>query len=111
MVKMLIVLVSRTISNSQVFLLKKNVSSFCNFCKCKSDTHFSAKILAYMPYLAVQSFNDTLTNDIVSFEQVGPDQHRIREVLSESSLGEYQKMQSVFMWAAKILNTLRRCTG
>ena len=33
-------------------------------------THiFSAKILAYMPYLIFdQSFNDTLTNDIVSFE-------------------------------------------
>ena len=40
-VKMLTVLVS-TISNSHVFLLKKNVSSFC---KCKSYSHFfSAKI-------------------------------------------------------------------
>ena len=46
MVKMLSVLVS-TISNSQVFLLKK----------CE--------------YLYDQSFNDTLTNDIVSFEQLG----------------------------------------
>ena len=36
-------------------------------------TFFSAKILAYMPYLSDQSFNDTLTNDIVSFEQLGPD--------------------------------------
>ena len=27
--------------------------------------------LRYMPYLMV-SFNDTLTNDIVSFEQLGP---------------------------------------
>ena len=34
--KMLTVLES-TISNSQVFLLKKNVSSFC---KCKSYSHF-----------------------------------------------------------------------
>ena len=35
-------------------------------------TFFSAKLLAYMPYLVI-SFNDTLTNDIVSFEQLGPD--------------------------------------
>ena len=40
-----------TISNSQVFFLKKNVSSFC---KCKSYSHFSAKILAYMPYLMIK---------------------------------------------------------
>ena len=33
---------------------------------------FSAKILAYMPLFNDQSFNDTLTNNIVSFEQLGP---------------------------------------
>ena len=38
-VKMLTVLISR-ISNSQAFLLKKNVSSFC---KCKSYSHFFSK--------------------------------------------------------------------
>ena len=47
MVKMLKVLVS-IISNSQVFLLK-NVSSFC-----KATHIFSAKILAYMPYLMIK---------------------------------------------------------
>ena len=67
---MLTALVS-TISNSQVFLLKKNVSSFC---KCKSYSHFfSANILAYTPYLMIKVFNDMLTNDIVSFEQLGPE--------------------------------------
>ena len=38
-------------------------------------THiFSAKVLAYLPYLMIKddSFNDSLTNDIVSFEQLGP---------------------------------------
>ena len=50
-VKMLTVLVS-IIPNSQMFLLKKNVSSFC---KCKRATHiFSGKILAYMPYLMIK---------------------------------------------------------
>ena len=34
-------------------------------------TFLSAKILAYMPYLMI-SFNNTFTNDIVSFEQLGP---------------------------------------
>ena len=63
-VKILTALVS-TISNSQVFLLK-NVSSFC-----KASHIFSAKIIAYMPYLMI-IFNDTLTNDIVSFEQLSP---------------------------------------
>ena len=43
---MLTVLVS-TVCNSQVILLKKNMSSFLQI----SYSHFSAKILEYMPYL------------------------------------------------------------
>ena len=31
-----------------------------------------AKILAYMPILNDQNFNDMLTNNIVSFEQLDP---------------------------------------
>ena len=62
MVKMLTVLVN-TISNSQAFLLKK----------CEKLTHiFSAKILVSMPIFNDQGFNDMLTNDIVSFEQLSP---------------------------------------
>ena len=66
MVKTLTVLVS-TISNSQVFLLK-NVNA-------KATHIFQQKILSYTVYATFndQSFNDTLTNDIVSFEQLGPD--------------------------------------
>ena len=68
MVKILTVLVS-TISNSQVFLLKK-----CEyFCKCKSHSHFFSKNISIYAIFNDQSFNDTLTNDIVSFEQLGPD--------------------------------------
>ena len=48
-VKTLTVLVN-TISKSQIFCWK-NVSSFC---KCKSYSHFSAKILVYMPYLMIK---------------------------------------------------------
>ena len=63
------VLVS-TISKSQLFLLKKNVSSFC---KCKSYSQFFSKSISIYPVFKDQRFNDTLTNDIVSFEQPGPD--------------------------------------
>ena len=60
-VKLLTALVS-TISNSQVFLLKK-----------KATHIFSSKILAYVPYQMIKkSFNNMLTNDIISFEQQGP---------------------------------------
>ena len=63
MVKILIVLVT-TISNSKVFLLKK-----CEMQKLL--TFFSKNISAYAIFND-QSFNDTLTKDIVSFEILGP---------------------------------------
>ena len=56
---MLTVLVS-TLSNSQVFLLKK-----CHI--------FFIKNISIYAILNDQSFNETLTKDIVSFEQLGPD--------------------------------------
>ena len=68
MVKMLTVLVM-TISNSQVFFAK-NVSSFC---KCKSYSYFFSKNISIYSIFNDQSFNNTLTNDIFSFEQLGPD--------------------------------------
>ena len=70
MVKMLTILVN-TISNLQIFLLK-NVSSFC---KCKSYSHFFSKNISIYAIFNDQNFNDdTLTNDMVSFEQMGPGQ-------------------------------------
>ena len=60
-VKMLTVLVS-TISNSQVFLLKK-----CEY------SHFFSKNISVYAIFNDQRFNDTLTNGIISFEQLGPD--------------------------------------
>ena len=70
MVKILTVLVI-TISNAQVFLLKK-VSSFC---KCKNYSHFFSKNISVYVIFNDQSFNDTLTNDVVSFQQLGHDYH------------------------------------
>ena len=59
MVKILTVLVGK-ISNSQVFLLKK------------CDSRFFCKNISNYAIFCDQSFNDALTNDIVSFEQLGP---------------------------------------
>ena len=60
MIKILTILVS-TISNSQVLLLKMQ----------KLLTFFSNNISVYA-MLNDQSCDDTLTNDIVNFEQLGP---------------------------------------
>ena len=59
MVKMLTVPVS-TIIDSQVF------------CKCKSYSHFFSENISIYAIFNNQSFKDMLTNDIVSFEQLGP---------------------------------------
>ena len=63
-VKMLTVLVS-TVSDLKVFLLKK-------FCKCKSYSHFFRKNISVYAIFDDRRFNNTLSNDIVSFEQLGP---------------------------------------
>ena len=57
---------------------EKNVSSFC---KCKSYSHFFSKNISIYAIFSNQSFNDTLTNDIVSFEQLGPDSAESRRVV------------------------------
>ena len=49
---------------------EKNVSSFC---KCKSYSYFFSKNISLYAIFNDQSFNDTLTNGIDSFEQLGPE--------------------------------------
>ena len=41
------------------------------FCNCKSYSHFFCKNISVYAIFKDQSFNDTLTNNIVSFEQLG----------------------------------------
>ena len=70
-VKILTVIV-RTISNSQVFLLKKceellQMQKLLTFFRKNISIHVYA-------IFNDQSFNNTLTNDIISFEQLGPGQ-------------------------------------
>ena len=67
-VKILTVLVLKYNIEFTDILLEKNVSSFC---KCYS--HFLSKTISVYARFNDQSFNDTLTNDIVSFAQLGPD--------------------------------------
>ena len=67
MVKMLTVLVSR-VSNSQVFLLKK-----CEkLLQMQKLLTFFSKNSSIYAIFTDQRFNNTLTNNIVSFEQLGP---------------------------------------
>ena len=66
-VKLLTVLVS-TIPNSQVFLLKKMWVAFAN---AKTPHIFFSQNISV--YAIFNDFNDMLTNDIVSFEQLGPE--------------------------------------
>ena len=48
----------------------KNVSSFC---KCKSYSHFFSKNISIYAIFNDQSFNDMLTDDVVSSEKLGPE--------------------------------------
>ena len=50
-----------------------------SFCKCKSYSHFFSKNISIYAIFNDQSFNNTLTNDIVSFEQLGPGDHNARQ--------------------------------
>ena len=53
-----------------------------SFCKCKSYSHFFSKhIYSLYAIFNIQSFNDTLTNDIVSSEQLGPESDLISGIL------------------------------
>ena len=67
MVKILTILLS-TISNSQEFLLKKNVGTEL----LQITFFFQQKNINIYAIFNDQRFNDTLINDIVSFEQLSP---------------------------------------
>ena len=58
-----------SIYNILIFFAEKNVSSFCN---AKATHIFSAKKCHHICVSLDVNFNESLTNDIVSFEQLGP---------------------------------------
>ena len=58
-----------SIYNIPIFFAEKNVSSFCT---AKATHIFSAKNFSIFAYHPNVNFNKSLTNNIVSFEQLGP---------------------------------------
>ena len=55
------------------------------FANAKATHIFSTKILADMPYLMIKVFNYTLSNAIISFGPLGPEEH----IHLQSHLGFY----------------------
>ena len=43
--------------------------------QCKSYSHFFSKKFQYICVSLDINFNESLTNDVVSFEQLGPERH------------------------------------
>ena len=58
-----------------------------SFCKCKSCSHFLSKNVSVYTIFNDQSFNDRLTNDIASFEQLGPECHML--TVTDYCLSQY----------------------
>ena len=58
-----------SIHNILIFFAEKIVSSFLH---CKSYSHFFSKKFQHVCVSFYVNFNELLTNDIVSFEQLGP---------------------------------------
>ena len=56
-----------SIYNILIFFAEKNVSSFS---QCKSYSHFFSKKLQHICVSLNVNFNESLTNDVVSFEQL-----------------------------------------
>ena len=66
-----------------------------SFCKCKSYSHFFSKNNSIYAVFNDQSFNDTLTNDIVSFEQLGPDVSTLEKSVPDHCVGRCQFQAAV----------------
>ena len=65
-----------------MFFLLKNMSSFCS-------AHFFSKKFQHICVSLIVNFNESLTNDIVSFEQLGPDRYVRRALFSSYFLIEH----------------------
>ena len=113
-VKMLTVLVSTIfLLVSKRYFCWQNVSSFC---KCESYSHFFSKNISVYAIFNDQSFNDMLTNNIISFEQLGPEFYfsgKIRHIFHvdclpdnsyEISYGIFYESEYLRMSPATILN-------
>ena len=59
------------------------MSSFCTAKECKSYSHFFSKNFQSICVSLDVNFNKSLTNDVVSFEQLGPVLQDKNETFSE----------------------------
>ena len=75
-----------TIYNILIFLLKKCAVLFY----CKSYSHFYSKKFQHICVSLDVNFNESLTNDIVSFEQLGPD-------INYQGIQEYKTMKKFYV--------------
>ena len=62
--------VADSIHNILIFFAEKNVSSFCT---AKATHIFFSKKFQHICISLNVNFNESLTNDVVSFEQLGPE--------------------------------------
>ena len=58
-----------------------------SFCTAKATHIFFSKKFQHICVSLDVNFNESLTNDVVSFEQPGPDKDLIREVIREEKRG------------------------
>ena len=76
-----------SIHNILIFFAEKMWAAFA--LHCKSYSHFFSIKFQHICVSLDVNFNESLTNNIVSFEQLGPDQHYIHAVSIEYSLGAF----------------------
>ena len=73
----MLTILESTISNSQIFLLKKCEKRL----QMQKLTFFFQQNISICAIFNDQSFNDMLTKDIISFEQLGPDHDLLLSLL------------------------------
>ena len=73
-----------------------------SFCKCESYSHFFSKNIGIYAIVNDQSFNDLLTNNIVSFEQLGPVLNNLAKsftvpILCVNTVGTHPSFTCIFL--------------
>ena len=72
--------------------------------QCKSFSHFFNKKYWRISDINILNFNDTLTDDVVSFEQSGPEKERKKWEGDERK--ENSEMQTVYPMSALLQKSL-----
>ena len=78
-----------------------------SFCTAKATHIFSAKNFSIFAYHRV-NFKEFLTNDIVSFEQLGPDLHRAEYTDVSCTVQYHLLLEFLFLQAQEDLDQAKR---